>query len=280
MVPFNEYAWDSDIEVYVALGSDYGSWRIGLPTGTDNTDAFIIVILQYEPARISLISVPRDLYVFLPGFGMSRINTAWRHGGPEMVADTLRYNFGLPMDGFGYVRMEAFSRFIDDALHGLMVNVGKPVVDSCSDVSFNMLEGEHFMDGPTALCYGRIRAFDGGFNRQNRQRELLHAIKDKFLEIAADDPVGLASELVKTYISEHRYTDVGLGDVLRILPTALNAEIEEYNLDYEAGLVQFTHPTTGAWLVLPPAPACMSFLMDAAVLGSEWTNLPEACEVE
>jgi hypothetical protein len=147
-------------------------------------------------------------------------------------------------------------------------------------VSFNMLEGEHFMDGPTALCYGRIRAFDGGFNRQNRQRELLHAIKDKFLEIAADDPVGLASELVKTYISEHRYTDVGLGDVLRILPTALNAEIEEYNLDYEAGLVQFTHPTTGAWLVLPPAPACMSFLMDAAVLGSEWTNLPEACEVE
>lgn len=277
IVPPVGYAWDSDIEVFVALGSDYASWRTELATGTDNTDAFIIVIVRHDPPGVSLVSVPRDLYVFIPGFGMSRINTAWKLGGPEMVADTIRYNFGLPMDGYGYVRMEAFANFIDAALGGIDVSVTKPVVDHCTDIQINYATGLHHMDGATALCYARVRMFDGGFNRQTRQRDVLKALKDRFLAMAGDDPAVLAVNMVEAYISERRYTDVGVPDLLRLVPVMLHAQIIDYQIDYEIGIVQYNHPATGAWLVLPPPPTCVNELMTMAVLGIPWDVLPEAC---
>lgn len=278
IVPAVSYAWDSDVEVFVALGSDYSAWRINMATGTDNTDVFIIGILQHEPARLSLVSVPRDLYVFIPGFGMSRINTAWKLGGPQMVADALRYNFGLPMDGYAYVRMEAFSHFIDSALGGIDVEVGKPVLDHCSDLRINYGVGTHHMDGATALCYARVRNFDGGFYRQDRQREILRALKDRFQEIAGDNPAVLAINVVEAYISEYRYTDLGVADLLRLVPVAYDAEIVEYQIDYSSGIVQYTHPVSGAWLVLPPSPDCMNVLMTKATLGKPWDTLPPACQ--
>lgn len=275
MVAPIEPAWTDDVEVYVLLGSDYASWRRNLVTGTDNTDAFVILIVNKQTERISMISVPRDLYVFLPGFGMQRINTAWRLGGQQMVADALRYNFGLPMHGYAYVRMSAFSRFIDDALHGIDVEVKSSVYDHCGDMEIDLLPGTHFMDGPKALCYVRVRMYDSAFARQNRQREVLRAMKGKFLEIATDKPATIAGEILDLYQSEHRYTDVGLFDVLRLLPLALDAEIVEYQMDYNIDMVHFTHPQSGAWLISPPDPQCMYTLMWHATMGEPWEILPD-----
>lgn len=284
MVEPIEGAWSDDVKVYVLLGSDYASWRANLATGTDNTDAFIILIVRSDPALISMVSVPRDLYVFQPGFGMQRINTAYRNGGSEMVADTLRYNFGLPMDGYAYVRMEAFSRFIDDALHGINVEVRSGVIDHCSEIWFNMLPGTHFMDGPAATCYARIRKYDGGFNRQSRQVEVLLAMKEKFFEIAGDEPFELFSNILEIYMTENRYTDVSILDVMETFPVALeaneNGQVNEYQINYDVGIEHFNHPTSGAWLLTPPHPDCVSDLMWKAVMGEPWENLVEACAIE
>jgi LCP family protein required for cell wall assembly len=269
-------AWQDGVEVFVLLGSDYETWRANLSTGTDNTDAFIILIVNHDPARISVISVPRDLYVFIPGYGLSRINTAYRHGGPEAVADTIRYNFGLPMHGYAYVRMSAFSNFIDTALGGIDVEVGNPLVDHCTDIYFDMLPGTYHMDGATALCYARVRMFDGGFRRQDRQREVLFALKARFLELAQDDPIGLTWEILQTYVNENRYTDVGFDDMARLIPIALDATFVEYQMDYGVGLTHFTHPTTGAWLLEPPPPECTYTLMMTATLGIPWDDLPQS----
>lgn len=278
-------AWQEGVEVFVLLGSDYETWRANLSTGTDNTDAFIILIVNHEPARISVISVPRDLYVFIPGYGISRINTAYRHGGFDAVADTIRYNFGLPLHGYAYVRMSAFADFIDTALGGIDVEVGNPLLDHCSDIRFNILPGTYHMDGAEALCYARVRMFDGGFARQDRQREVLLALKARFLELAQDDPVGLTWEILQTYINENRYTDLGIDDVIRLVPIALDADIVEYQMDYTIGIVHFTHPTTGAWLLDPPPPNCTYKLMTYAALGIPWDDLPhqfleEICNVD
>ena len=197
-----------------------------------------------------------------------------------MVADTIRYNFGLPLDGYAYIRMDAFSRFIDDALHGLDVVVRKSVYDHCSDIYLNMLPGTHFMDGPTALCYARVRMFDGGFARDTRQREILLAIKAKFQEIAKDDPLGLALDILKSYSSECHYTSIGVDDVMRLMPLALHAEVVEYQLDYLWGVTHFTHPITGAWLLKPPPKECLTTLMYQLVLGDPWNLLPEDWLVE
>ena len=201
-----------------------------------------------------------------------------------MVADTLRYNFGLPMDGYGYVRMEAFSRFIDDALHGIDVEVRQPVIDHCSDIIINLLPGKHFMDGPLATCYARIRAFDGGFNRQSRQIEVLLGMKNKFFEIAGDSPLALLTDIFGLYIDEHRYTDVTIWDIASVFPTALDANrngmVLEYQINYDVGIEHFTHPVTGAWLLAPPDANCTYNLVARAVLGEPWENLPESCNSE
>lgn len=275
-----EPAWEDDVEVYVLLGSDYGDWRQDWISGTDNTDAFIIVIVNHVTSRISLLSIPRDLYVFQPGFGMSRVNTTWRHGGEQMLADTIRYNFGLPFHGYAYVRMASFSRFIDDALHGIDVQVRKAVLDYCGGIKFNMLPGTHFMDGPTALCYARIRMYDGTFARDTRQREVLLAMKDKFKQIAENDPISLALEIFKSYSAERQYTSIGVDDVLRLLPLALDAEVVEFQLDYLWGVTHFSHPDTGAWLLNPPSEECLSTLMYNVVWGDPWIFLPEDWLVE
>lgn len=282
-VPSIEGVWNDNYRVYVLLGSDYASWRVNLSTGTDNTDAFIIVIVRKDPALISVVSVPRDLYVFIPGFGMQRINTAYKLGGPEMVADAVRYNFGLPVHGYAYVRMEAFSRFIDDALHGIDVEVRNPVYDKCGEFQFNLLPGTHFMDGPEATCYARIRMYDGGFARQGRQVEVLRGMKNKFFEIAGDSPFTLLTEIFDLYMTEHRYTDVSMTDVIDLLPSALkaneNGQFLEYNINYDVDIVHMTHPVSGAWLLRPPNPDCTYELMWRASQGEPWENLPPACAV-
>ena len=56
-------AWGDDVEVYILLGSDYTGWRQNEATGTDNTDAFIIMVVNHLTSRINLLSIPRDLYV-------------------------------------------------------------------------------------------------------------------------------------------------------------------------------------------------------------------------
>ena len=275
MINFIETAWKDDVEVYVLLGSDYSSWRQSKSMGVDNTDTFIIVIVNYQSGRISLLSLPRDLYVFMPGHGMGRINTAWKRGGEQMLADTIRYNFGLPFNGYAYVRMEAFAQFVDNALHGITVDVRKDLLDQCGDITFNMLPGPHFMDGPTALCYARVRMYDSSFARDTRQREVLLAMKEKFQEIAKDDPVELVLEILKSYSSEHQYISVSVVDILRILPMALDAEIVEFQLDYSWGVTHFDHPVTGAWLLKPPPKECLTTLMYLAVWGDQWIFLPE-----
>lgn len=277
-------AWDEDVKVYVLLGSDYASWRTDLATGTDNTDAFIILIVRDDPAMISMVSIPRDLYVFLPGFGMQRINTAWKIGGDQMVADTLRYNFGLPMHGYAYVRIEAFSRFIDDALHGIDVEVRTPIIDNCGDIELNLLPGTHFMDGPTATCYSRVRMFDGAFKRQTRHIDVLLAMKVKFFEIAGDEPFTLMSKIFDVYMSEHRYTNVGILEVMETFPIAIEANdndrVLEYQLDYQTGLIHFDHPETGAWLLQPATAECTYNLFWMAVMGEPWDTLPPTCNLE
>jgi LCP family protein required for cell wall assembly len=211
---------------------------------------------------------------------MQRINTAYKIGGEQMVADVLRYNFGLPFNGLGYVRMEAFVRFIDDALHGITVNVRNPVIDNCSDIEINVLPGEHFMDGKTALCYARIRMFDGGFKRQTRQVEVLEGMKNGLLAMLGDQPVQTAFNLLTLYVNEHRYTTIGLMDAARLVPVLREANekgrIFEYQITPDlAGVESFTHPESGAWLLAYPS--CMNEMMYYAALTEPWEMLPSEC---
>lgn len=265
-----------DYSVFLLLGSDWGSWRFDGDdkNGSNHTDVFVIAILRHRaPGGISLISIPRDLYVFIPGYGMSRINSAYWRGGAEMVMDTVRYNFGLEVDGYGYVRMEAFIDFVDVALDGVTVFVKDRIYDECYPTMLDFQPGAHKMDGVTALCYARARNYlNGGWTRMDRQIEVLMAMRDRFTEIASDDLLGTAIRFLDWIDDVHITTNLNAGDFLTYGPAAITGRniIFTYLMNYDTGLVQWNHPDTGAWLLIPPDRECMFGLMDAAIEGSGW----------
>jgi LCP family protein required for cell wall assembly len=153
------------------------------------TDAIIVARIDPERQRIALLSLPRDLWVTIPGYGQARINAAgaWGEmynapgGGPELARRTVSAYLGIPIDYYVYIDFEGFIGAID-SLGGISVNVEKELYDAqfpTMDYQYSVahfLPGPQQMDGATALTYGRIRHPDNDFARMRRQQAILGAI--------------------------------------------------------------------------------------------------------
>jgi LCP family protein required for cell wall assembly len=251
-----ESTFSGSVKVYVALGSD---WMPHRNENQDLTDVIMLVLVDTENNRATIIGVPRDLYVFVPGFGMSRINVAWSLGDFNTFKETIRYNFGLDVDGIVYVRMYAFEKLIDQGLGGISVYVNWPIVERCGDLEINLLPGLVTMDGEHALCYARARMMTSDLDRMRRQQELLLAIKTRFLDIASEAPVEFAQMLYTVYVDSGFRTDISLLDVPMLVSDVL--EIPETDFRFhrmDAPMLEhFDHPESGAWLWQMPNPEDM-----------------------
>jgi LCP family protein required for cell wall assembly len=155
----------------VLLGSDKrqgsSSWR---------TDTMIVVSIDAERRVVRLLSIPRDLWVDIPGHGRDRINTAdlWGElvqegGGPELVKETLFQNLGIPINYYVRVDFQGFMQIID-AVGGVDIDVECPLTD------IELTPGMVHMDGEMALLYARSRITTSDFDRARRQRKLLMAL--------------------------------------------------------------------------------------------------------
>jgi LCP family protein required for cell wall assembly len=162
----------------VLLGSDR---RQG--SGTWRTDTMIVVSVDSERNVVRLLSIPRDLWVNIPGHGYDRINTAdlWgelsgKGGGPELVKETIYQNLGIPIHYYVRVDFAGFMRIID-AVGGVDVDVECPLPD------IELLPGLYHMDGEDALLYARSRITTNDFDRARRQRKLLMALWEQGLSL-------------------------------------------------------------------------------------------------
>ena len=245
-----ESTFDGPVKVYVLLGSDWMEHR----EHQDATDAIMLVLVDTESDAATIISVPRDLYVFIPGFGMGRINVAWSLGGLEAVRETIRHNFGLNVEGIVYARIYAMERFIDQGLGGVTVSVREPIYEECGDVIINLSTGSAFMDGEYALCYARARMLTSDYSRMSRQKELLLAMKKGFLVRAANDPIGLAEEIYASYVDAGVRTDISILDLPGLVWMAVETQDTRYYRIVPPLVEHFDHPETGAWLLLMPTP--------------------------
>ena len=162
----------------VLLGSDKrpgsGAWR---------TDSMIIVSVDNSSNVVRLLSLPRDLWVYIPGHGYNRINTAdlWgeldkRGTGPDRVKQTIHYNLGIPIHYYVRVDFKGFIKIID-AVGGVDVDVECPLPD------INLSAGLHHMDGKQALRYARSRKSTTDFDRGRRQRKVRMALWDQALNL-------------------------------------------------------------------------------------------------
>jgi LCP family protein required for cell wall assembly len=167
----------------ILLGSDTAQ-------GNGLTDALIIVSIDPRIPSVSLLSLPRDLYVYIPGWKMNRINTAYKQGeragypggGPGLLKATIEYNLGVRVHYYAHVDFGGFVRLID-TLGGVDVVVDCELHDTFPDpdaeegqTDVDLMPGVHHLDGKQALWYARSRWNTNDYDRARRQQRVLRGM--------------------------------------------------------------------------------------------------------
>jgi polyisoprenyl-teichoic acid--peptidoglycan teichoic acid transferase len=160
------------------------------------TDTMILATLDPKTLTAGAVTIPRDLFVPVPGVGESRINTAMFYGelykfpggGPGLAKKTVEYNLGRRVHYYVLVDFAGFRKAID-ALGGIDVDVPKPINDPCyPDENFHCAPlsfpaGRLHLNGDMALKYARTRHQDGDFGRSKRQIQVLMEARNKALRL-------------------------------------------------------------------------------------------------
>lgn len=168
------------------MGLDYRDWVAG--EGPARTDTMMLVTLDPQAKTAGMLSIPRDLWVEIPGFGHNRINTAYPSGegnrlpggGPALAMQTVEKVVGVPIQFFAVIDFAAFERMLDE-IGGVDVLVSEeikicPIGRSCKILTAKA----HRLDGAEALAYARVRKGAGDdFGRAERQQQVALAIIDR-----------------------------------------------------------------------------------------------------
>ncbi|MFE3458919.1 LCP family protein [Nocardiopsis aegyptia] len=155
---------------------DQNALSVGSTPG-QRSDTIMLVRLNHDRDRITVVGIPRDLWVEVPGQGEDKINAAYAYGGPQLTVRTVESVTGVRIDH--YVEVD-FSGFVDvvDALDGIEVCLPEPIQDPKAHL--DMAAGTHEVDGTEALAFARTRATArGDLDRIDRQQQVLSAMLDK-----------------------------------------------------------------------------------------------------
>ena len=182
-----------DTENFLVLGMDQRPGERGW-----RTDTIIVVAIDYEAKQVGLLSIPRDLWVNIPGYGNGRINQVdvqgeiqkYPGGGPALVQQVIQDELGIPTKNWVRLRLEALPELVD-ALGGVTVTLTCPLHELTPDpkapdsgryAKFDLPAGEVEMDGATAAKFARYRYASNDFSRSARQQQLIWAIREKAME--------------------------------------------------------------------------------------------------
>ncbi len=239
------------------LGSDIR------PGATDfRTDTIILLTIDQNAGAVNLTSFPRDLYVYIPGWTMQRINTAMAHGGYHTLGMTMAYNFGVYPDHYVMVNFSNFVSIVN-SLGGIDVEVAENFSDQRTGFGwYQVSQGTVHMDGETALWYIRSRYTSSDIDRLRRAQEVIQAIGYRLLSF---DVFRRAPDLYAIY-KDSVSTDIGFSDISALLPVAKTLaetqEIHRYAIGY-GPVYDWTEPYSGAMLLLPDRSQLMPIMRDA-----------------
>ena len=262
-----------DVVTFLLIGSDKR------PGSSFRTDTMVVAILRPRDRQVSLISIPRDLWVYIPDWEMQRINTAYQHGdlagypggGQQLLKDTIEYNLGLHVDHTAMVEFDGFRQIVD-TLGGVDVPVACAYTDwRLIDPSFDPENENNWylyttptgilhMDGNLALWYARSRSKSNDFDRGRRQQEVLRSIFNRAL---TTDTLTKIPQLYNDFNSLVD-TDLGLGDILKLTslaPQFTNANIRSYYI--RPPIVSSWITPGGAYVLLPDQAALQELVTQA-----------------
>ncbi|MBK8026032.1 MAG: LCP family protein [Chloroflexi bacterium] len=221
-----------DIVNILLLGSDTEN-----PRNAGRTDVMVVVSVNRTAGTVSFLSIPRDLYVYIPGERVYRINSAFGYGqqrdgqGIALLSETIQYNLGLTVDFYARVDFRSF-RDIVDSLGGVDVPVDcaiedwrlkedslDPAVEENWEM-FSLPVGIYHFDGSLALWYARSRRTTSDFDRGRRHQALLRSMWRRVQEL------GLVQQVAELWpeVSSRVTTDLSGQDILGLLPVATSLD--------------------------------------------------------
>lgn len=150
----------------------------GKAESSSRSDSMILVSVDFAHAKIKLTSFLRDSWVEIPSKAKkAKLNAACSYGGPQLVVDTIEYNFGVDIDHYVMVDFNMFTQIIDN-LGGVDVEVTEKEAKFINRTTRQTVDyGENVhLNGEEALVYCRIRKLDTDYMRTYRQRKVITAL--------------------------------------------------------------------------------------------------------
>ena len=241
----------------LVLGTD----RPSIQT-TGLTDVIIIVSIDPDGPSVSLLSIPRDFYAWIPNYGFNKINTAYHYGeknrypggGVGEIKATIEYNLGIRVHYYARVGFDSFIK-IADALGGVDVAVECPLSDTFPDPSVpagqtdvDWLPGIHHLGGQHALWYARSRWSTSDFDRNRRQQQVLRGMYRQVLSL---DMIPKIPQ-VWGALQETVQTDLGLDDLLYLAHIGTRLDVANVKSRFvDRSVVQSWTSPTGAYVLVP-----------------------------
>jgi LCP family protein required for cell wall assembly len=190
------------------------------------TDTMMVAAVDSARREVGILSIPRDLWVDIPGYGQGRINIVdfigenrdGPGGGPALVNQVLRDNFGIETQHWVRIRQEGLVELVD-AMEGITITLDCPLVEKTPDplvkgqYEYLMLPaGRVFLQGDVAKKFATYRYATNDFNRARRQQQVVWAIRDRALEL---DVFPRIPQLWAA-LSDTFQTDLLIGDILSL----------------------------------------------------------------
>ncbi len=256
--PVRPFTKPDNITNILLLGND-----VNTPQG-GRTDSLILVSINHETKTATMLSLPRDLYVVIPGWQMNRINLALPHGhgvdylgegGGRLIKDTVEYNLGIPVDYYARIGFDGLKQAVD-TVGGVDMAVTCPLRDwrlispdldpelEESWEQFTLESGVYEMDGDLALWYARSRRTSNDFERGRRQQQLLRALFNKGLNL---DLLPELPQMWQTY-QQNVETDIPLKTMLELATLAPTVQANGIQHLYLVGdaIRSWREPNSGA----------------------------------
>ena len=201
----------------------------------NRSDCIIIASINNDTKEVKLISVYRDTYVQIDGFGLDKITHAYSYGSAELAISTLNKNLDLNIKEFITVNFDAVAEAVD-ALGGIDINIEtqeemkylNSYIAETSKVTGITSEkltktGKQTLDGVQAVAYSRIRYTEGGdYKRAERMRTVIQAMVEKL----KTKSIGEINNFIDIVLPKVK-TNIKTEEILSLIPDMLNYKITE-----------------------------------------------------
>jgi len=239
------------------------------------TDTIMVVAVDHPNRRVGIVSIPRDLWVAIPGYGMGRINQAdylgearkVPGGGPALTGKLIRETLGIPTQHWVRLKYNGLPRLVD-TLGGVTVHLDCPLYERTPHpttpnrfVDWSLPAGDVTLDGATAKKFATYRYVTNDSGRARRQQQLIWAMRERALQL---DMVPKLPELWGA-LSDVFSTDLNLLDILRLAQMGASLQPGEVHSLVVGMQVMGNYITpNGAWVLV---------VRDRSKLESELANL-------